>query len=102
MLDKTHPLPQVVLTSSPGIDIFPEHYDSRSRRINAKDNNMDSRYYPGVEADVSKLVAELRNIFDQDYEVQTMHVSATTIVQARKSSTLRDLTGLSAALTTKI
>lgn len=63
---------------------------------------MDSRYYPGVEADVSKLVAELRNIFDQDYEVQTMHVSSTTVVQARKSSTLRDLTGLSAALTIKI
>ncbi|MGH9927879.1 MAG: zinc ribbon domain-containing protein [Pyrinomonadaceae bacterium] len=63
---------------------------------------MDSRYYPGVEADVFKLVAELRSIFDQDYEVQTMHVSSTTIVQARKSSTLRDLTGLSAALTIKI
>jgi hypothetical protein len=63
---------------------------------------MDSRYYPGVEADVSQLVAELRNIFDQDYEVQTMHVSSTTIVQARKSSTLRDLTGLSAALTIRV
>lgn len=63
---------------------------------------MDSRYYPGVEADVSKLVAELRTLFDQDYEVQTMHVSSTTVLQARKSSTLRDLTGLSAALTIKI
>ena len=63
---------------------------------------MDSRYYPGVEADVSRLVAELRHIFDQDYEVQTMHVSSTTVVQARKSSTLRDLTGLSAALTIKV
>jgi hypothetical protein len=63
---------------------------------------MDSRYYPGVEADVSRLVAELRTIFDQDYEVQTMHVSSTTVVQARKSSTLRDLTGLSAALTIKV
>jgi hypothetical protein len=63
---------------------------------------MDSRYYPGVEADVSRLTAELRNIFDPDYEVQTMHASSTTIVQARKSSTLRDLTGLSAALTIKI
>ena len=63
---------------------------------------MDSRYYPGVEADVSRLVTELRNLFDQDYEVQTMHVSLTTVVQARKSSTLRDLTGLSAALTIKI
>ena len=63
---------------------------------------MDSRFYPGVEADVFKLVADLRSIFDQDYEVQTMHVSSTTIIQARKSSTLRDLTGLSAALTIKI
>src|SRR6266404_2028600 len=63
---------------------------------------MDSRYYPGVEADVFKLVTELRNLFDQDYEVQTMHVSLTTVVQARKSSTLRDLTGLSSALTIKI
>jgi hypothetical protein len=63
---------------------------------------MDSRYYPGVEADVFRLVAELRNIFDSDYEVQTMNVSSTMVVQARKSSTLRDLTGLSAALTIKI
>lgn len=63
---------------------------------------MDSRYYPGVEADVQNLVAELRNLFDEDYEVQTMQVSATSVLQARKSSTLRDLTGLSAALTIKI
>jgi hypothetical protein len=63
---------------------------------------MDSRYYPSVEADTSALVAELRSIFDEDYDVQTMNVSATTILQARKSSTLRDLTGLSAALTIKI
>jgi hypothetical protein len=45
---------------------------------------------------------ELRDLFDEDYEVQTMHVSSTTILQARKSSTLRDLTGLSAALTIKV
>ncbi|MEP6819635.1 MAG: zinc ribbon domain-containing protein [bacterium] len=64
--------------------------------------SMDSRYYPGVAADVFTLVAELHTIFDQDYEVQTMHVSSTTVVQAAKSSTLRDLTGLSAALTIKI
>ena len=63
---------------------------------------MDSRYYLGVEADVSKLTAELRTLFDQDYEVQTMHVSSTTVLQARKSSTLRDLAGLSAALTIKV
>lgn len=63
---------------------------------------MDSRYYPGVEADISKLVAELRNLFDEDYEVQTMHVSSTTVLQARKSSTLRDITGLSTALTIKL
>ena len=64
---------------------------------------MDSRYYPGVEADVQQLTAELRRIFDDgDYEVQTMQVSQTAVLQARKSSTLRDLTGLSAALTIKI
>ena len=63
---------------------------------------MDSRYYPGVEADVSRLIFDLRNLFDSDYEVQTMNVSSTTVLQARKSSTLRDLTGLSAALTIRI
>jgi hypothetical protein len=63
---------------------------------------MDNRYYPGVEADVPQLVGELRNIFDDAYEVQTMQVSATTVLQARKSSTLRDLTGLSTALTIKL
>ena len=63
---------------------------------------MDSRYYPGVEADVQTLLAELRSLFDSDYEVQTMQVSTTSVLQARKSSTLRDLTGLSAALTIKI
>jgi len=63
---------------------------------------MDSRYYPGVEADIPKLHAELRNVFDSDYEVQTFQVSTTSIIQARKSNTLRDLTGLSSALTIKI
>jgi Double zinc ribbon len=63
---------------------------------------MDSRYYPGVEANVPKLMAELRTLFDEEYEVQTMNVSSTTILQARKSSTLREITGLSVALTVKI
>ncbi len=63
---------------------------------------MDSRYYPGVEPDVPNLLAELRSLFDDDYEVQTMQVSSTSVLQARKSSTLRDLTGLSLALTIKI
>jgi hypothetical protein len=64
---------------------------------------MDSRYYPGVEADVPQLIAELRRLFDEgDYEVQSMQVSQTAVLQARKSSTLRDLTGLSSALTIKI
>jgi len=63
---------------------------------------MDSRYYPGVEADLPKLIAELRQLFDKDYEFQTMQVSSTSVLQARKSNTLRDLTGLSAALTIKI
>src|SRR6266699_1880510 len=63
---------------------------------------MESRYYPGVEADVTKLTTELRDLFDEDFEVQTMQVSSTAVVQARKSSTLRDITGLSAALTIKV
>jgi hypothetical protein len=65
---------------------------------------MDSRYYPGVEADSAQLLAELRQLFagDDAFEVQTMQISSTAILQARKSSTLRDLTGLSAALTIKV
>jgi hypothetical protein len=63
---------------------------------------MDSRYYQGVEADVPMLSGELRNLFDSEYEVQTFQVSNTSIFQARKSNTLRDLTGLSSALTIKI
>ena len=63
---------------------------------------MDSRYYPGVEADIPQLHTELRNVFDSDYEVQAFQVSTTSVIQARKSSTLRDLTGLSSALTIKV
>ncbi|HLM56313.1 MAG TPA: zinc ribbon domain-containing protein [Pyrinomonadaceae bacterium] len=65
---------------------------------------MDSRYYPGVEADTQQLMKELRSLFDTDpgFEVQTMQVSSTAVLQARKSSTLRDLAGLSAALTIKV
>src|SRR4029079_14570258 len=63
---------------------------------------MDSRYYPGVEADVPQLSAELRSIFDSEFEVQAFQVSTTSVLQARKSSTLRDLTGLSSALTIKV
>ena len=63
---------------------------------------MDSRYYPGVEADIPTLSVELRNVFDSDYEVQAFQVSTTSVIQARKSNTLRDLTGLSSALTIKV
>src|SRR4051812_28302380 len=63
---------------------------------------MDSRYYPGVEADAPKLMRELRDLFDKDYEVQTMQVAASSVLQARKESTLRDLTGMSSALTIKV
>jgi hypothetical protein len=63
---------------------------------------MDSRFYPGVEADPTKLMSELRQIFSEDYQVQTMQVSSTTVLQARKSSTLREITGLSSALTIKV
>src|SRR2546423_3228515 len=63
---------------------------------------MESRYYPGVEADTVKLMIEIQDLFDKDFEVQTVQVSSTAVLQARKSSTLRDLTGLSAALTIKV
>ena len=65
---------------------------------------MESRFYPGVEADAAKLQRELRALFDADqaYEIQTMQVSSTSVLQARKTGTLRDLTGLSAALTIKV
>jgi hypothetical protein len=65
---------------------------------------MESRFYPGVQADTAQLMRELRVLFDSDtaFEIQTMQVSTTAVIQARKSSTLRDLTGLSAALTIKI
>src|SRR5207302_3874207 len=63
---------------------------------------MESRYYPGVEADVIKLTTELRDLFDEDFDVQTMQVSSTAVLQARKSSTLREITGLAAALTIKV
>ena len=63
---------------------------------------MESRYYPGVEADVPKLMTELRDLFDEDFDVQTMQVSSTAVLQARKSSTLRDITGLASALTIKV
>lgn len=65
---------------------------------------MESRFYPGVQADTAQLSRELRALFDGDtaFEVQMMQVSTTAVIQARKTSTLRDLTGLSAALTIKI
>lgn len=64
---------------------------------------MESRYYPKVETDAPNLVAELRRLFDEEgYEVQTAQVSAASVLQARKSGTLRELTGLSAALTVKV
>ena len=65
---------------------------------------MDSRFYPGVQADTPQLMRELRALFDADtaFEIQTMQVSSTAVMQARKTSTLRDLTGLSAALTIKV
>ena len=63
---------------------------------------MDSRYYPNVEVDIPQLTDELRKLFDSEFEVQTFQVSTTGVIQARKSSTLRDLTGLSSALTIKI
>jgi hypothetical protein len=63
---------------------------------------MDNRYYPGVEVDTAQLMNELRGLFDSEFDVQVMQVAQSSVLQARKSSTWRDLTGLSQALTIKI
>jgi hypothetical protein len=63
---------------------------------------MDNRFYPNVEVDLTRLLKDLRDLFDTDFEVQTMQTGSTSILQARKSSTLLDLTGLSSAVTIKI
>ena len=65
---------------------------------------MESRFYPGVEADMPRLQGELRKLFETDeaFEVQTMQVASTAVIQARKTGTLRELAGLSAALTIKV
>jgi hypothetical protein len=65
---------------------------------------MESRFYPGVEVDAARLQTDLRKLFDKKeaFQIQTMQVSSTSVLQARKAGTLRDLTGLSAALTIKV
>ena len=63
---------------------------------------MDNRYYPGVEVDTAQMMNELRGLFDGDFQVQVMQVASASVLQARKQSTWRDLTGLSQALTIKI
>lgn len=63
---------------------------------------MDSRYYPGVEVDPAQLMNELRGLFDSEFDVQVMQVATSSVLQARKSSTWRELTGLSQALTIKL
>src|SRR5437762_4431205 len=63
---------------------------------------MESRYYPGVEADVTRIMSELRALFDEDFDVQTMQVSSTAVLDTRKARTLRAITRLSAALTIKV
>lgn len=65
---------------------------------------MESRFYPGVEANLASLQKELRTLFENDpaFEVQTMQVASTAVIQARKTGTLRELAGLSAALTIKV
>ena len=52
--------------------------DRKLERTRKESRKHGRRRYRGLEADVFKLEAELRNVFDQDYEVQTMHVSSTT------------------------
>ena len=40
---------------------------------------MDSRYYPGVEADVTRLINELRTLFDQEYELLALVIQRAVV-----------------------
>lgn len=63
---------------------------------------MKAKEYP-IPVDINQLVNELRNFFlNADYEVQVRNESPSVIIQARKSSKIRDWTGTSYALTIKI
>lgn len=64
---------------------------------------MNTKEYPGVKADINQLIDELRTFFENsDYEVQVRRETPSVIVQARKSSMIRDWTGTSYALTVSI
>jgi hypothetical protein len=65
---------------------------------------METRKYPGTEADVPQLINELREFFDNlDFkEVQVRNELGSVILEAKKIGKIRDITGLSYALTIKI
>lgn len=64
---------------------------------------MGVRTYEGVAADVPQLVTALRERLERDdFEVLSTKTGLTVVVQARKSSKVRDLTGMSYALTVRV
>lgn len=64
---------------------------------------METRFYPGVEADTPQLATDLQRLFDEeDFDTQIMNVAHSTVLQTRRAGSWRELTGLSSALTVKI
>lgn len=64
---------------------------------------MPTRTYEGVTADVPQLVTDLRERLERDdFEVLSTKTGLTVVLQARKAGKVRDLTGMSYALTVRI
>lgn len=63
---------------------------------------MQIRNY-NVTSDMEQLIPELRQLFKQrDYKLQIRHEGSDVVFQANKSSTIRDWSGLSHALTIRV
>jgi len=64
---------------------------------------VQSRFYAGTDFNPDAVLRELQQFFAmQEHEVQTLQVGSSTVLQARKGSTLTNITGLSSALTVRI
>jgi hypothetical protein len=64
---------------------------------------METRNYPGIEVNMQKLIEQLRQVFDnRSYKVRHRYESSGFVLEADKSSKIRDWIALSHALTIKV
>lgn len=64
---------------------------------------MQKRFYPNSELDLDSVLSDLREYFAvNSHEIQVFRVGPGTVLQAKKESTLTNLSGLSSALTVQI